>query len=98
MVKLLDKIRNRDEFQALYNGLPIAGRDGTLSTRMRHSAARDRCRAKTGTLSNVSTLSGYCKSRGGDLIEFSLLMNRTGVASAHTLQDRMANAMAGFTG
>ena len=98
VVRLLDRMRNRDEFQALYKGLPIAGRDGTLSTRMRHSAARDRCRAKTGTLSNVSTLSGYCKSRGGDLIEFSLLMNRTGVASAHTIQDRMANAMAGFTG
>jgi serine-type D-Ala-D-Ala carboxypeptidase/endopeptidase (penicillin-binding protein 4) len=65
---------------------------------MRHTAARGRCRAKTGTLSNVSTLSGYCKSRSGDLIEFSLLMNRTGVLGAHNVQDRMANAMAAFSG
>jgi serine-type D-Ala-D-Ala carboxypeptidase/endopeptidase (penicillin-binding protein 4) len=98
VVRLLDKMRNRHEFQALFNALPIAGRDGTLSNRMNHSAAHNRCRAKTGTLSNVSTLSGYCKSRGGDLIEFSLLMNRTGIAHAHAIQDRMANAMAAFSG
>ena len=98
VVKLLDKMRNRPEFNALFTGLPIAGRDGTLNDRMRHGAARGRCRAKTGTLSNVSTLSGYCNSRSGDLIEFSLLMNRTGVTGAHNVQDRMANAMAAFTG
>jgi D-alanyl-D-alanine carboxypeptidase/D-alanyl-D-alanine-endopeptidase (penicillin-binding protein 4) len=98
VVKLLDKMRNRTEFDALFAGLPIAGKDGTLHNRMRHGAARGRCRAKTGTLSNVSTLSGYCNSRGGDVIEFSLLMNRTGVSSAHNVQDRMANAMAALTG
>jgi D-alanyl-D-alanine carboxypeptidase/D-alanyl-D-alanine-endopeptidase (penicillin-binding protein 4) len=98
VVKLLDQMRNRPEFDALFTALPIAGRDGTLNDRMRHGAARGRCRAKTGTLSNVSTLSGYCNSRSGDLIEFSLLMNRTGVAGAHNVQDRMANAMAAFTG
>src|SRR6185312_2456051 len=78
VVKLLDKMRNRPEFNALYAALPIAGRDGTLS--------------------NVSTLSGYCKARSGDLIEFSLLMNGTGVTSAHKVQDRMATVMAAFTG
>ena len=65
---------------------------------MRRGAAHNRCRAKTGTLSNVSALSGYCKSRGGHLIEFSLLMNRTNVVRAHTVQDRMANAMAALSG
>jgi D-alanyl-D-alanine carboxypeptidase/D-alanyl-D-alanine-endopeptidase (penicillin-binding protein 4) len=98
VVKLLDRMRNRTEFDALFAALPIAGRDGTLSDRMRHSAARSRCRAKTGTLSNVSALSGYCKARNGDLIEFSLLMNRTGVYGARTVQDRMTGAMASFSG
>jgi serine-type D-Ala-D-Ala carboxypeptidase/endopeptidase (penicillin-binding protein 4) len=97
VVKLLDRMRSRPEFDALFAALPVAGRDGTLHDRMRHSAARSRCRAKTGTLSNVSTLSGYCKARSGDLIEFSLLMNRTGVSSAHNVQDRMAAAMAALS-
>jgi hypothetical protein len=100
VVDLLDAMRNRspDEFNALLGSLPIAGRDGTLDHRMRHGAARGRCHAKTGTLSDVSTLSGYCFSRGGDVIEFSLLMNRVNVFSAHAVQDRMVNTIAAYTG
>jgi hypothetical protein len=90
--------RSPDEFNALLGSLPIAGRDGTLDNRMRHGAARGRCHAKTGTLSDVSTLSGWCFARGGDVIEFSLLMNRVNVFSAHAVQDRMANTIAAFTG
>jgi D-alanyl-D-alanine carboxypeptidase/D-alanyl-D-alanine-endopeptidase (penicillin-binding protein 4) len=63
---------------------------------MRSGAARGRCHAKTGTLSDVSTLSGYCFSRGGDVIEFSLLMNRVNVLAAHRLQDRIVTAIAGL--
>jgi len=100
VVDLLEGMRKRstDEFNALLNSLPIAGRDGTLDNRMRHGSARGRCHAKTGTLSNVSTLSGYCFSRGGDVIEFSLLMNRVNVLSAHAVQDRMTNTIAAYTG
>jgi D-alanyl-D-alanine carboxypeptidase/D-alanyl-D-alanine-endopeptidase (penicillin-binding protein 4) len=100
VVDLLEGMRERspDEFNALLNSLPIAGRDGTLDNRMRHGAARGRCHAKTGTLSDVSTLSGYCFARGGDVIEFSLLMNRVNVYSAHAVQDRMVNTIAAFTG
>jgi serine-type D-Ala-D-Ala carboxypeptidase/endopeptidase (penicillin-binding protein 4) len=92
--RLLLSMRSRDEFSAFFDSLPIAGRDGTLSTRMRHGAARNRCRAKTGTLSNVSALSGYCTARSGDVYVFSILMNRVNVAGAHSIQDRMANAIA----
>ncbi len=100
VVDLLDAMRRRDpdEWGALLDSLPIAGRDGTLVDRMRHGAARGRCHAKTGTLSDVSTLSGYCFARGGDVIEFSLLMNRVNVFSAHRVQDRMVNAIAAYSG
>ncbi len=100
VVDLLEGERKRDpdEFNALLDSLPIAGRDGTLVNRMRHGSARGRCHAKTGTLSDVSTLSGYCFSRGGDVIEFSLLMNRVNVFSAHRVQDRMVNKIAAFRG
>jgi serine-type D-Ala-D-Ala carboxypeptidase/endopeptidase (penicillin-binding protein 4) len=100
VVDLLDGMRNREpgDFDALLGSLPIAGRDGTLVDRMRRGAARGRCHAKTGTLSDVSTLSGYCFARGGDVIEFSLLMNRVNVFSAHAVQDRMVNSIAGFSG
>jgi len=87
-------MQGRDEFDAWYASLPIAGRDGTLSTRMRSGAARGRCHAKTGTLSNVSALSGYCEALSGDLYAFSILMNGVYPPGARQLQDRMAQALA----
>jgi serine-type D-Ala-D-Ala carboxypeptidase/endopeptidase (penicillin-binding protein 4) len=94
VVRLLTAMQGRDEFDAWYASLPIAGRDGTLSTRMRSGAARGRCHAKTGTLSNVSALSGYCEALSGDLYAFSILMNGVYPSGARQLQDRMATALA----
>ncbi|MGH2823080.1 MAG: D-alanyl-D-alanine carboxypeptidase, partial [Thermoleophilaceae bacterium] len=74
--------------------LPVAGRDGTLRVRMRSGAARGRCRGKTGTLSNVSALSGYCTARSGELYAFSILMTGVYTPGARRLQDRMAQAIA----
>jgi serine-type D-Ala-D-Ala carboxypeptidase/endopeptidase (penicillin-binding protein 4) len=98
IVRLLIAMENRDDFTAFYNSLPIAGRDGTLVHRMRSGPARGRCHAKTGTLSNVSALSGYCKARSGDTYVFSFLMNAVNPVGARAIQDRMAQALAGVSG
>ena len=98
VVRLLIAMENRDDFTAFYNSLPIAGRDGTLVHRMRRGPARGRCHAKTGTLSNVSALSGYCKARSGDTYVFSFLMNAVNPVGARAIQDRMAQALAGVIG
>lgn len=95
VVRLLLALRDRPEFDAFYGSLSIAGRDGTLAPRMRGGAARGRCRGKTGTLNNVSALSGYCTARSGDVYVFSILMNGVSVGGARGLQDRMATAIAG---
>ena len=62
---------------------------------MHGTAADGRCRLKTGTLTGVSTLSGYCFNRSGRTMIFSILMN--GVRDldlAHLEQDRIAAAVA----
>src|SRR5207302_6023168 len=71
VVRLLSRLRHRRNFAAFFESLPIAGRDGTLFNRMRTSPARDRCSAKTATLSDVSNLSGYCRTQRGHTIIFS---------------------------
>jgi D-alanyl-D-alanine carboxypeptidase/D-alanyl-D-alanine-endopeptidase (penicillin-binding protein 4) len=83
-------------FDALFAALPVAGRNGTLYNRMRGTAAQDRCHAKTGTLSNVSALAGYCQAQGGELVAFAFLMNRVSVSGARDLQDRMTAAIARY--
>jgi serine-type D-Ala-D-Ala carboxypeptidase/endopeptidase (penicillin-binding protein 4) len=94
IVRLLTAMAQRDEYGALLDSLPIAGRDGTLFDRMRSGPARGHCHAKTGTLSDVSALSGYCEARSRDVYGFSILMNRINPTSARRLQDRMAQALA----
>jgi D-alanyl-D-alanine carboxypeptidase/D-alanyl-D-alanine-endopeptidase (penicillin-binding protein 4) len=78
--------------------LPVAGRTGTLYNRMRRTAARDACRAKTGTLSNVSALAGYCDTRSGGRVAFAFLMNYVSTWGARRLQDRMTAALARYDG
>ena len=54
-----------------------------------------RCRIKTGTLTGVSNLSGYCFNRSGRTMVFSILMNGVGdLGLAHLEQDRIAAAVA----
>jgi D-alanyl-D-alanine carboxypeptidase/D-alanyl-D-alanine-endopeptidase (penicillin-binding protein 4) len=85
------------EQPAFYGSLAIMGRTGTLEDRLVHDYARGRCRGKTGTLSDVSALSGYCRTRGGDTLAFSILMNRVNPYGARALQDRMVAAISRFT-
>jgi D-alanyl-D-alanine carboxypeptidase/D-alanyl-D-alanine-endopeptidase (penicillin-binding protein 4) len=64
---------------------------------MRGTAAHDACRGKTGTLSNVSALAGYCESRSGGRVAFAFLMNGVWPAGARRLQDRMASTLARYS-
>ena len=55
--------------------LPIAGRDGTLSNRMKGTPAEGNARAKTGSMTAVRGLSGYVTSADGEPLVFSILAN-----------------------
>jgi serine-type D-Ala-D-Ala carboxypeptidase/endopeptidase (penicillin-binding protein 4) len=78
----------------LRESLAVAGHTGTLERRMRHTGAAGRCRGKTGTLTGVSNLVGYCQSAGGHLLAFAIFTDGIEIASAHTFQDHMAITIA----
>ena len=64
---------------------------------MHGTAAYGRCRTKTGTLTGVSNLSGYCFNRDGKTMVFSILMSGVGdLGLAHLEQDRIAGAVASY--
>jgi D-alanyl-D-alanine carboxypeptidase/D-alanyl-D-alanine-endopeptidase (penicillin-binding protein 4) len=94
IVRLLTGMAGTGSASAFAASLPVAGRSGTLASRMRGTAAQDRCQAKTGTLHDVSTLAGYCTTESGRRIAFAFLMNATTVYRAHPLQDAMTAALA----
>ena len=60
---------------AFIESLPIAGVDGTLSSRMRDTTAQGNVRAKTGTLGSASALSGYVTTPNGKTLIVSIMTN-----------------------
>jgi D-alanyl-D-alanine carboxypeptidase/D-alanyl-D-alanine-endopeptidase (penicillin-binding protein 4) len=64
--------RLREPFVA---SLPIAGRDGTLSTRMLGTPAEGNVRAKTGSMTGVRAIAGYVATADGERLVFSIVAN-----------------------
>lgn len=85
--------------QAWRDSLPIGAVDGTLKTRFVGTRAADNLRGKTGTIDQVSALSGYVTTAAGEPIVFSIIVN--GVPNARTRQtaiDEIGTALADFNG
>lgn len=78
---------------SLVDILPASGKHGTMRHRLRR--ARGRVRAKTGTLSGASALSGLVTSRDGRRsLGFSILVNgELPSTSSRRLQDKMVMAL-----
>ncbi len=57
----------------LMPSLPVAGVDGTLKNRMQGTQAYRNVFAKTGSVSGVSTLSGYANGGNGHIISFCIM-------------------------
>jgi serine-type D-Ala-D-Ala carboxypeptidase/endopeptidase (penicillin-binding protein 4) len=64
---------NSNIYLHLYPSLPIAGQDGTLKNRMRGSFTDGNVHAKTGTVTGISSLSGYCTASNGHKLCFCII-------------------------
>jgi len=76
--------------------LAVAGHTGTLAERMRHTGAAGRCQGKTGTLTGVSNLVGYCQAADGHTLAFAIFTDGIPTETAHTFQDHMAISVADY--
>lgn len=86
--------RNKNIYEHLLPSLPIAGWDGTLKTRMKGTAAEGNVKAKTGTVTGISALAGYCTAANGHQLCFSMI--NQGIMNSETgrnFQDRVCNAL-----
>jgi serine-type D-Ala-D-Ala carboxypeptidase/endopeptidase (penicillin-binding protein 4) len=101
-VQLLAHMSRHRHFQVWLDAQPVAGVDGTLRGRLRGTMAAGNLRAKTGTISNVSALSGYVTTAAGERLAFSIIVNHytdaPGVPPRTNFLDGIASLLASFSG
>ncbi len=91
---VLRDFRISGEFLA---SLAVAGADGTLAQRMAGTVAERYVRAKTGSLANVSCLSGVAGAPGQRPLVFAILMNDlVNPLEARAIQDRAAEILVSY--
>jgi len=103
LASLLVAASGKPWFAQWYAALPIAGNPdrlvgGTLRNRMRGTPAEGNVHAKTGSLTGVSSLSGYVDSASGERLVFSMVTNNTIGLDAKVLEDAVAIRLAGKSG
>ncbi len=101
-VKLLRSAKGEPWFADWYASLPVAcgpGKSvgGTLRSRMCGTPAALNARAKTGTLTGASGLSGYVTDKNGRELVFSIILNNHLAPSVKALEDAIVVTLASST-
>src|SRR5467141_718291 len=88
IVTLLGFAQKQAWFGLYYASLPVAGVDGTLEDRMKNTLATGRIHAKTGSVEQVRTPSGFAETPDGRRVIFSFLSNNQG-GKSHEAADAL---------
>ncbi|HQZ82596.1 MAG TPA: D-alanyl-D-alanine carboxypeptidase/D-alanyl-D-alanine-endopeptidase [Pyrinomonadaceae bacterium] len=85
--------------QVWRDSLAVGGVDGTLKRRFAGTAVSGNFRGKTGTLDQISALSGYVRTAGGDELVISIIVNNVPSPSERIpLIDDIVVSLANFDG
>jgi serine-type D-Ala-D-Ala carboxypeptidase/endopeptidase (penicillin-binding protein 4) len=96
VVDLLREMWGTPVGHQLVASLPTVGKEGTVRGIGLKTAAVGNCVAKTGTLNYVTNLAGYCHSRGGHTLAFTLMIDGPDNGAATVLESRMIGAIARY--
>lgn len=81
-------------YKHLLPSLPIAGEDGTLKKRMIDTHAEGNVQAKTGTLTGIISLAGYCSASNGHRLCFAIInQGALSAKAARNFQDKICDIL-----
>lgn len=91
--------RDTKLFPSFFASLPVMGIDGTLSERLKGTPAEGKIYAKTGGLTGVRSLAGYCTDADGEQIAFCIITNNftSPMKEITALHDSIALVLANFS-
>jgi serine-type D-Ala-D-Ala carboxypeptidase/endopeptidase (penicillin-binding protein 4) len=97
---LLVAVQQQSWFPAFLHSLPVAGvsgkmEGGSLRSRMKGADLKGKVFAKTGTISTVSTISGYVTTKSGQTMIFSIMLNNLmDEAKGKKIEDKLISIIA----
>jgi D-alanyl-D-alanine carboxypeptidase/D-alanyl-D-alanine-endopeptidase (penicillin-binding protein 4) len=96
--RLLQADQRQPWWPALLDRMSVAGRTGTLATRLTGAATNGNVHAKTGSLSNAKTMSGVLTTAGGRRATFSIVVDGSSTGQTEPAIDALVTAIASLSG
>lgn len=101
VTKLLYSVQVKPWYPTFLEALPVAGNEerfvgGTLRNRMKGTAAAGNVQAKTGALNGVTALSGYVKTKDGETLIFSIMVNNYLGDTTNEILDKISITLANY--
>mgnify|MGYP003390090923 CR=1 FL=1 len=100
VIQLYSYMGTQSRFAQVWrDSLTVGGVDGTLRNRFKGTRGEANFRGKTGTIDQVSALSGYLTTAGGEQLVFSMIVNGVGETRTRVgLIDEIVVMLANFDG
>lgn len=96
LVKIIENLSKQSYGARFIQCLAIAGEDGTLRKRMKNTAAEDILIGKTGTLRNVSGLSGVTTTLDGEKLAYAFIFNGNSVGKYKSVENELGELISQF--
>ncbi|MCY7357626.1 MAG: D-alanyl-D-alanine carboxypeptidase/D-alanyl-D-alanine-endopeptidase [Rudanella sp.] len=98
MTGILARMGQEKVFPPFYETIPVVGQSGTVRSLARNTAAAGNVRAKSGSIEGVRAYAGYFTAADGELMAFSIMVNRFTSGQNRVLTSHFERIMVAMVG
>nr|WP_293838856.1 D-alanyl-D-alanine carboxypeptidase/D-alanyl-D-alanine-endopeptidase [uncultured Arsenicibacter sp.] len=94
MTGILAAMGRERVFPQFYETIPVVGQTGTVRNMARNTPAAGNVRAKSGTIEGVRAYAGYFTAKNGELMSFSVMINKYTPGQSRAVGNQLERLMA----